>query len=307
MYHKEAVEKYPLQVYASALLFSPADNLIKRLFQHEEPRGVAIKPDISNGWGARLQTPECHSGYVRSVAFSHDSARLASASEDSTVNIWVAHSGVCLQTLEDHSYYVSSVAFSHDSARLASASGDSTVKIWDAHSGACLQTLEGHSDDVSSVAFSHDSARLASASFDNTVKIWDAHSCACLQTLEGHSYSVCSVAFSDDSARLASASFDNIVKIWDAHSGACLQTLEDQSSFDLPSILATPSCNEDVDESQQSLHHDFSIRVDATWISINSQNMLWLPLKYQPCCSTTSHKSVGVGTGHGEVWIGHVK
>jgi tetratricopeptide (TPR) repeat protein len=83
-----------------------------------------------------LQTLEGHSNAVDSVAFSHDSARLASASRDSTVKIWDAHSGACLQTLEGHSGSVHSVAFSHDSARLASASSDSTVKIWDAHSGA---------------------------------------------------------------------------------------------------------------------------------------------------------------------------
>ncbi|KAH0543952.1 hypothetical protein GP486_008540 [Trichoglossum hirsutum] len=77
-----------------------------------------------------------------SVAFSHDSARLASASYDQTVKIWDASSGACLQTLEGHSGWVMSVAFSHDSARLASASSDKTVKIWDASSGACLQTFK---------------------------------------------------------------------------------------------------------------------------------------------------------------------
>jgi WD40 repeat protein len=181
MYYKEAAEKYPLQVYASALLFSPADSLIRRLFQHEEPREVAIKPDMSNGWSA------------------------------------------CLQTLEGHIHPVRSVAFSHDSARLASASDDSTVKVWDAHSGACLQTLER------------------------------------------------------------------------------------QNGSDLLSILVTPPCNDDVDESQHSLHHDSSVWVDTIWISINSRKVLWLPSEYRPSCSTASDKFIGVGTGYGKVWIGHIK
>ena len=49
--------------------------------------------------GACLQTLEGHSSGVRSVAFSHDSAQLASASWDNKVKIWDASSGVCLQTL----------------------------------------------------------------------------------------------------------------------------------------------------------------------------------------------------------------
>ncbi|KAF2174670.1 hypothetical protein K469DRAFT_613817 [Zopfia rhizophila CBS 207.26] len=46
-----------------------------------------------------LQTLEGHSSSVRSVAFSHDSARLASASYDETVKIWDASSDECLQML----------------------------------------------------------------------------------------------------------------------------------------------------------------------------------------------------------------
>jgi WD40 repeat protein len=231
MYHKGIVESYPLQTYASALLFSPTESVTRRLFQHEEPKGITINPAMSADWSACLQTLEGHSSAVRSVAFSHDSSKLASASHDNTVKVWDTSSGAYLQTLEGHSNYVSSVAFSHDSSKLASASLDKTVKLWDASSGACLQTLEGHSAWVWSVAFSHNSTKLASASDDNTVKVWDASSGACLQTLEGHSSDVTSVAFSHDSSKLASASYDNTVKVWDAGSRACLQTLEGHSSI----------------------------------------------------------------------------
>src|SRR5271156_3503081 len=142
MYHKRAIENSPLQAYASALLFSPVRSLIRCLFKEEEPKLIAIKPVMRDEWSACLQTLEGHSGPVMSVAISHDSARLASASYDNTVKIWDASSGECLQTLEGHSRWVNSVAFSHDSARLASASDDKTVKIWDASSGECLQTLQ---------------------------------------------------------------------------------------------------------------------------------------------------------------------
>lgn len=142
MYHKGAIEHSPLQAYASALVFSPAGSRVKSLFKEEEPKWIKIRPGIGDVWSACLQTLEGHSGWVNSVAFSHDSKLLASASYDKTVKIWDVSSGAYLQTLEGHSDSIRSVAFSYDSTRVASASDDRTVKIWDVSSDACLQTLE---------------------------------------------------------------------------------------------------------------------------------------------------------------------
>ncbi|KAL2889225.1 Vegetative incompatibility protein HET-E-1 [Ceratocystis lukuohia] len=221
----------PLQVYVSALVFSPTNSIIRRIFAHEEPDWITMKPRVEDEWDACLQTLEGHASCVTSVVFSRDGQRLASASWDKTVKIWDPTSGACLQTLEGHGNYTRSVAFSSDGQRVASGSDDNTVKIWDATSGACLQTLEGHEQGVASVVFSNDGQRLASGSNDNTVKVWDATSGACLHTLKGHGHWLTSVAFSTDGQRLASGSFDNTVKIWDATSGACLQTLEGHHSY----------------------------------------------------------------------------
>src|ERR1700681_1235813 len=99
MYHKWAIENSPLQAYVSALVFSPAGSLTRGLFMEEEPKWITIKPAMGDKWSACLQTLEGHSDSVNSVAFSHDSTRLASASYHSTVKIWDAGSGECLQTL----------------------------------------------------------------------------------------------------------------------------------------------------------------------------------------------------------------
>src|SRR5947207_6948402 len=92
--------------------------------------------------GECLQTLEGHGSSVQSVAFSHNSRLLASASGDRTVKVWDVAMGQCLQTLEGHGGWVASVAFSHDSRLLASASDDDTVEVWDAAMGECLQTLK---------------------------------------------------------------------------------------------------------------------------------------------------------------------
>jgi WD40 repeat protein len=228
--------------------------------------------------GACLQTLEGHSGGVTSVAFSHDSTRLASASYDNTVKMWDASTGACLQTLEGHSGGVTSVAFSHDSTRLASASYDNTVKMWDASTGACLQTLEGHSGGVTSVAFSHDSTRLASASADKTVKVWDASSGACLQTLVV-------------GKPLFNLSFDA--------ASSCLLT--EIGSVDVSASVGSGA--ESVTVLQRPQYLDAGVSSDNTWITFNGKHLLWIPPEYRPSCSSVCGNMIGMGVGSGRVWV----
>ncbi|KAF2196888.1 hypothetical protein GQ43DRAFT_425678 [Delitschia confertaspora ATCC 74209] len=97
MFHKGVIENNPLQTYMSALIFSPTHSLIRDLFKKEEPDWIKVKPNMEYKWTSCLHTLEGHSSIVKSVAFSHASTRLASASWDQTISD--PNSGDCLQTL----------------------------------------------------------------------------------------------------------------------------------------------------------------------------------------------------------------
>ncbi|OQE41123.1 hypothetical protein PENCOP_c005G02539 [Penicillium coprophilum] len=145
LYHRNAIERYPLQAYGSGIVFSPSQSSIKELFWHERPKDTTMVTPMGKDWdahtGACLQKLEGHNEKVTSVVLSADSRRVASRSDDKTIKIWDTQTGACLQTLEGHNKWGTSVVFFADSRRVASGSDDKTIKIWDAQTGACLQTL----------------------------------------------------------------------------------------------------------------------------------------------------------------------
>ncbi|EHK47497.1 hypothetical protein TRIATDRAFT_216469 [Trichoderma atroviride IMI 206040] len=193
------VESVPLQVYVSAILFSPVERRqAQMIYRAEEPSWNDLKPYRKGDWYRSRPPPEAHSDGINSVVFSSDGQRLASGSSDKTIRIWDATSGVCLQALKSHKNWIISVIFSPDGQLLASGSSDNTIKLWDVKSGACLQTFDGHRNWIISVSFSPNSRLVASGSRDQTVKVWDVNSGDCLQTLEGHKDWITLLAFSHD-------------------------------------------------------------------------------------------------------------
>ncbi|KZP33353.1 hypothetical protein FIBSPDRAFT_924404 [Athelia psychrophila] len=91
-------------------------------------------------WGSCVQTMTEHSSYVNSVAFSPDSTKIVSGSDDSIVRVWDVVTGAGLSILEGHSNWVRYVAFSPDSTKIVSGSNNETAQVWDAGTGLVVPT-----------------------------------------------------------------------------------------------------------------------------------------------------------------------
>jgi uncharacterized protein with WD repeat len=166
-----------------------------------------------------LRINERHGCTVHSVAFSPDGKTLASAHNDSTIQLWDVKTGRLIRSFTGHTGHVPVIVFSPDGKTLAGGSPDQTVKLWDVSSGRFIRAFTGHRDSVYSVAFSPNGKTLASGSHDQTVKLWDVSSGRLIRSFEGHKSFVHAVAFSPDGKTIASGSYDHTLKLWDVSSG----------------------------------------------------------------------------------------
>jgi eukaryotic-like serine/threonine-protein kinase len=180
-----------------------------------------------------------HRADVRSISWSPDGRRLATASWDGTAKVWDAADGREILTLAGNTGQVNAVCWSPDGRRLATASWDGTAKVWDAANGRLQITLEGHTGRVWSVSWSPDGTRLATASEDGTARTWDTTDGRHRLILKGHAGYVVSVSWSPNGTRLATASWDETARVWDAADGRERSTLKGHAGH-LNSVAWSP-------------------------------------------------------------------
>jgi WD40 repeat protein len=165
-----------------------------------------------------------HTDLVRSVAWSPDGTRIASASNDRTVQVWDSRTGKPLLTYRMHQDQVLAVSWSPDGRRIVSASKDGTAQVWDASSGQKLLTYTTHRGQVYTAAWSPRGGMIASGGdiADQTVQIWNDMTGDRLYTYTGYSGFIGDAEWSPDGQRIASGGggFQSFgIQIWDALTG----------------------------------------------------------------------------------------
>ncbi|CAD0014618.1 unnamed protein product, partial [Aureobasidium pullulans] len=216
--------KSPLQIYSSALLFSPKQSLTRQRFG-TDLKWLKLAPVVDEIWNARIQTLEGHCSSTGVVCFSTDGKLLASKSSDGSIRLWDTSTGAPHSSLEAHSRLAQPIAFSPDNKTLISASQDSTIEAWDVATGTSFRTFAGHSGPITALVFFGGGKILASASHDKTIRIWNTATGTVVTVLEGHTDFVESIAISSDGKLVASGSEDATIRLWEVATGELRCTL----------------------------------------------------------------------------------
>ncbi|TIA53831.1 hypothetical protein D6C77_07984 [Aureobasidium pullulans] len=234
--HGGTIAVYPLQIYNSALIFSPKNSLVRGRSRETSDWITRYHPARSE-WDSSL----FKSDGVFPTAFSPDGTLLAftslSAWPDRGLQVWNVDHGTLVYSMH-LSAQLSSVAFNPTATHIAfsvrdvsfdfsgsdtasEGSGstsldqgiDSTcIYLWNLVTDSVDHVLRGHTEEVQKIVFSSDGSLLASTSFDHTAKIWDAHSGSLRCTLES---GFSEISFSSDSNMVASLLDNSTIKTWD--------------------------------------------------------------------------------------------
>lgn len=201
-----------------------------------------------------------HADWIQALSWSPNSARIASASVDKTVQVWDATTGGHLLTYKHHTNGVYGVMWSPDGKRIASGSGDpstsNTIHIWDPTNGATLVTYQTAFDAggfglvdsngqlkkiiyLSGLAWSPKGEVIATSDGFNSVDVWNTSSRTKVVTYRDQDRSVSTLAWSPDGRKIVSGSWGQTLLVWDAAQGQTLFPCQEPFS-DITSVAWSP-------------------------------------------------------------------
>ncbi|MGN6869153.1 MAG: nSTAND1 domain-containing NTPase [Solirubrobacteraceae bacterium] len=162
---------------------------------------------------------------IRWAAFSPNSQKLVTASDDGTARVWNVSTGATLQVLvEPSGEAISTAWFSPDGRLVVTASNDGTSRIWDAVTGRELETFdEPDHAEVSNANFSPDQRFVVSCS--GSAHIWSVKTGQLVTSFQyGNTLSDCE--FNTDSTQIAADGFGGVTRIFSTELAGSIPQLE---------------------------------------------------------------------------------
>lgn len=297
-----------------------------RIFANENEHSIRL---LNAHTGEHKMTLWGHTGYITSVAFSPDSATLASGSEPhqssenpgAMIRLWDTKTGKQRLAFIADEYKVSAVAFSTDGETLASSSGP-IIRLWDVNTGKRKASLTAYSDDAKysvytrALAFSPDGKTFVSGhegemhSRENyhLIHVWDVETGKHLNTLTGHRGGVRSLAYSADGMTLVSGSLDGTMLVWKMAPTPTVHVSISPRAIEAPSIGEKLTFALDISKGQDIRGYQLTLQYDANALRyVSTTNGDYLkggvhvvpPIVHEGSVTLAANTADGVSTGDG--------
>ncbi|KAL7659044.1 hypothetical protein ACMYSQ_001987 [Aspergillus niger] len=211
------IEKAPLQVYISALIYTPEQSLVRKQYENAVPEWIIEPPAMRKSWSPLLQTLGGYealsdiSDACKGLALSPDGKLLAT----SKVEIWDTTTGTLLNTLKPMGIGCS-VSFSRDGKKVLSLSKEGNVREWDVSSGRLIKQIKSPIQGQWALAqtFSVDRTRAASYSLGGTHLLLDIKRGKVTKSFKPHESKLLSMALSPNGELLATLCTKGMVRMW---------------------------------------------------------------------------------------------
>lgn len=173
------MNKAPLQIYSSALVFAPEKSIVRELFDTSIPLWVTTQPIMQTHWDPCLATFETQHGRGARILFFPTGDKFLTLS-GREMEIWDMRSVSRIAEYDD--VMSQSVSFSPDGNDLFYLTWHKTLKVMSTVTRSCVTEFRGHQDEITFAMFSPDGQQLASSSKDGSLKLWDRTASRCTAT-----------------------------------------------------------------------------------------------------------------------------
>ncbi|UKZ47085.1 hypothetical protein TrVGV298_001299 [Trichoderma virens] len=142
LYFKSAIQEAPLQIYNSALVFSPTNSIIRKTFDSIRPSYIKQMPQVDSEWSDYIQTLELRNNDRPLDLIFLSSGKLIVACEKGLVQIWDLKIASCLHELKVEEEEIKKYLQTPNGRLIVI--GKRHVQLWDIENRRHLDTFKHH-------------------------------------------------------------------------------------------------------------------------------------------------------------------